>query len=286
MAVDLYRNRDFIPNFDEIAAETAARSRDLAAKVQIQRDISYGPSNRECFDLVFPSRPVKGAPLHIFFHGGYWRSGSKEDHLLVAAPVLAVGGIAAIVTYDLMPGTRLGTIVKQTRAAVRKLGGMAASIGADPTRLTASGHSAGAHLASYLAAVSHGETEPESLPSLRALLLVSGLYDLKDIPNSFLKNETQMTADEAKTWSPLVARQLQNPKRIIMVSENDSPPFHEQGRTFTEHLQQIGAQATLRTEKGLNHMSIVLALGDPQSAVGQCLAEVVLSDERTSPPGP
>lgn len=277
MAPDLYRNRDFIPNFDEIAAETAARSREFAAKAQIRRDLSYGSGTRERFDLLFPSRTVKGAPLHIFFHGGYWRSGSKEDHLLVAAPVLAVGGIAAIVTYDLMPGTRLGTIVGQIRTAVQQLSTMAPEIGADATRMSASGHSAGAHLASYLAAVSTAETEPASVPSLRAMLLVSGIYDLKDIPSSFLKEETQMTVEEASAWSPLSSQQLPGAKRIIMVSEHDTPPFHEQGLAFTTRLREQGIQATIRTENALNHMSIVLALGDPQSAAGQCLSEVVLS---------
>lgn len=277
MARDLYRNRDFIPNFDEIAAETAARSREFAAKANIRRDVAYGPGRRERLDLVFPAQPVKGAPLHIFFHGGYWRSGSKEDHLLVAAPVLAVGGIAAIVTYDLMPGTRLGTIVGQARSAVRYLAAMAPSIGADASRMTASGHSAGGHLVSYLAAISPEEEEPGTLPPLRTLLLVSGLYDLKDIPGSFLKDETQMTADEARAWTPLAARQLPGPKRIVMVSEHDTPPFHEQARAFTELLQERGLEASLRTEAGLNHMSIVLALADPESAAGQCLAEVVSS---------
>src|SRR5690606_12236451 len=185
-----------------------------------------------------------------------------EDRLLVAAPVLAVGGIAAIVTYDLMPGTRLGTIVGQARSAVRYLAAMAPSIGADASRMTASGHSAGGHLVSYLAAISPEEEEPGTLPPLRTLLLVSGLYDLKDIPGSFLKDETQMTADEARAWTPLAARQLPGPKRIVMVSEHDTPPFHEQARAFTELLQEQGLEASLRTEAGLNHMSIVLALAD------------------------
>ena len=140
MTQDLYRNRDFIPDFDEIVTETAARSREFAKRVEIRPNVPYGPGPRERIDIILPPRMAKGAPLHVFIHGGYWRSGSKEDHWLVAAPVLAVGGIAALVTYDLMPGTRLGPIVAQVRAAVRHLTAMAPDLGADATRLTASGH--------------------------------------------------------------------------------------------------------------------------------------------------
>ena len=275
MAQDLYRNRDFIPDFDEIVAETAARSREFAATANIRRDVPYGSGPRERMDLIFPPKPVKDAPLHMFFHGGYWRAGSKEDHLLVAAPVVAAGGIAAIVTYDLMPDTRLGTIVGQSRTALQQLAAMAPSIGADPSRMTASGHSAGAHLVSYLAAMSAKEPEPASLPPLRALLLVSGLYDLREIPSSFLKKETQMTTAEAEAWTPLSSRQLPGPKRVVMVSERDTPPFHEQGQAFTTLLQDAGIDTVMRTEAKLNHMTIVLALGDPQSSTGQCLADLV-----------
>jgi arylformamidase len=275
VAQDLYRNRDFIPDFDEIIAETAARSREFAKRVDMRPNVPYGPGSRERMDIIFPPRIAKGAPLHVFIHGGYWRSGNKEDHWLVAAPVLAVGGIAALVTYDLMPGTRLDAIVVQIRAAVRHLVAMAPDLGADATRLTASGHSAGAHLASYLAAIGPEEKSPPDLPALRGLLLVSGIYDLTGIPGSFLKSEAKMTVAEAAAWSPLASRQLHGPRRIVMVGEFDTAPFHEQGRRLVSSLERTGQDGAFRVEAGLNHLTIVLALGDPNSAPGRCISDMV-----------
>ncbi|MFQ3787776.1 alpha/beta hydrolase [Halomonas sp. A29] len=275
MEQDLYRNRDFIPDFDEIIAETAARSRELAAQADIRPDVPYGPGSRERMDILLPPRLAKGAPLHVFIHGGYWRSGSKEDHWLVAAPVLAAGGIAAAITYDLMPGTRLGAIVRQVRAAVRYLVAIAPDLGADATRLTVSGHSAGAHLASYLAASGPEESVPPALPGLRGLLLVSGIYDLTDIPASFLKYEAQMTPAEASAWSPLTSRHLEGPRRIVMVGEMDTPPFHVQGQQFASLLANDDLDGEFHIEAGLNHLTIVLALGDPQSPAGLCLSDLV-----------
>lgn len=277
MGQDLYRNRNFIPDFDEIIAETAARSRALSERVTMRTDVSYGPSSRERMDIIFPPRVAKGAPLHMFIHGGYWRSGSKEDHRLVAAPVLAAGGIAAIVTYDLMPKTRLGVIVGQVRAAVRQLAAMAPDLGADAARITVSGHSAGAHLASYLAATSPDERTAFDRPALRGLLLVSGIYDLSGIPSSFLKNEAKMTPEEAATWSPLTSRHHQGPRRIVMVSEADTAPFHDQGQQLASLLSNDGMDAEFRVEAGLNHLTIVLALGDPESPTGRCVSELVVS---------
>ena len=275
MTQDLYRNRDFIPDFDDIIAETAAGSRELAKQVEIRPDVAYGPGPRERMDIIFPPRSVKDAPLHVFIHGGYWRSGSKEDHWLVAAPVIAAGGIVAIITYDLMPGTRLGAIVEQVREAIRHLVALAPQLGADAARLTVSGHSAGAHLASYLAAIGPQESAPPDLPALQGLLLVSGIYDLTDIPDSFLKHEARMTPAEASAWSPLTSRQLPGPRRIVMLSEQDTPPFHHQGRQFASALEQSSLGGEFRIEPGLNHLSIVLALGDPTSPCGLCIADLV-----------
>lgn len=53
----------------------------------------------------------------MFVHGECWRSGDNENYRLVAEPVLKAGGIAAIVEYDFMPGTRLATLVGQVRRA-------------------------------------------------------------------------------------------------------------------------------------------------------------------------
>lgn len=274
---DLYRNRDFIPDFDAIMAETEARSRALADRARIKRDVSYGPTPRQSFDLVFPSDPVPGAPLHMFIHGGYWRAGSKEAHTLVAAPVIAAGGIAALVSYDLMPGTRLAEIVAQVRAAAWHLVGLAPDIGADPARFTASGHSAGAHLASLLAAEAPGDSGAPDLPPLRGMLLVSGIYDLSGIPSSFLKDEAKMRADEAEAWSPLTSRHRPGPLRVITRGEEETAPFQSQAAALNALLAREGQETELRSETGRNHLSIVFDLADPDLPLGKKLTALVES---------
>lgn len=271
---DLYRIRDFVPGFEAIVAETARRSHELAQHVTIRRDIAYGDGPRAVLDLIFPDSPAPAAPLHMFIHGGYWRSGEKGDHACVAKPVLAAGGIAAIVGYDLMPGTRLGAIVGQVRQAALWLADNAASFGADPARLTASGHSAGGHLASLLAATAPGEG-PVRLAPLKGLMMVSGIYDLSGIPGSFLKNENRMTTDEARAWSPLSATHHPLPTRIFAVGEMETAPFHDQAEALQTKLAGKDMATELRIETGLNHMDVVLALSDPGHALGARLQALV-----------
>ena len=271
---DPYRIRDFVPDFDAIAAEIAARSRALVKDALIWSGTSYGPGARECMDILLPRRLHQGAPVHVFVHGGYWRSGDKADYTCVAAPVLAAGGIAAIVEYDLMPGARLATLVDQVRRATAFVAAQAQGLGGDPKRLTVSGHSAGAHLASYLAATGVAE-DPAPLPPLAGMLLVSGIYDLSDIPRSFLRHEARMTDAEAAAFSPLSSRQRICPARLIAFGGAETRPFHLQAIAMHRELRRQGHPSELVALPGLNHMSAVLDLADPSGRLGQRLTGIV-----------
>ncbi|WP_062226621.1 alpha/beta hydrolase [Aureimonas frigidaquae] len=275
MAADPYRNRDVIADFDAVMDEIAARSAELSARVALTEGVPYGAGAREKLDVIAPRAPARGCPIHLFLHGGYWRSGRREDHRLVAAPVLAAGGIAVLAGYDLMPGVGLAHIVGQVRAAARATAAMAGRLGADPARLSVSGHSAGAHLASYLAATAPHETAPLALPALTGMLLVSGLYDLSEIPTSFLKDETRMTVAEAQAWSPLRARHRPVPIRILTRGTRETEPFHRQCQEMHTLLGTLGLASEERVEDGLDHLRVVLALADPGAGLGRRLADLV-----------
>ncbi|MEO3388149.1 alpha/beta hydrolase [Mesorhizobium sp. CAU 1741] len=272
---DLYLIRDFVPDFDAIASEFAARSRALSGRSKLRADIAYGHRPREVLDVAFPERQAAGAPLHVFVHGGYWRSGEKADYRFVAEPVLAAGGVAALVEYDLMPGERLEVLVGQVRRALHWLHQHASDFGADPFRITVSGHSAGAHLASFLAATGPAETEAPGAPALHAMMLVSGIYELSGIPGSFLRDEARMTAEEAADWSPLGSTHHSGPRRVLAYGGNETAPFLDQAQALHDALQGEGQPVDLVAAPGLNHMSVVLDLGDPKGGLGQRLADMV-----------
>lgn len=276
---DPYRIRSFVPDFDAISAEIAARSKALAARSLIWAGSAYGGGARERMDILLPENLRQGAPIHMFVHGGYWRSGEKEAYTCVAAPVLAVGGIAAIAEYDLMPGTRLPVLVDQVRRAAAWLAAQAPGLGADPARLTVSGHSAGAHLASYLSATGPADPGPPRLP-VAGLLLLSGIYDLSDIPGSFLKDEARMTPAEARDWSPLTSDHHAGPTRIIAFGAEETPPFQDQAQRLSRRLARAGCEARLMVQPGLNHMNVVLDLADPDQPLGRALADLVVSAGR------
>ncbi len=144
----------------------------------------------------------------------------------------------------------------------------AADWGGDADRVTISGHSAGAHLCSYL-------FDDSQEPVVRAALLLGGIYDLHPLQHSFLANEIALTDDEVRRWSPLKAGFRPGPQVTIAVGDAETRPFHEQADAFGRHVSAQGLQVRNVVLPASNHMSSVRDLGTATSNIGAILTEMI-----------
>lgn len=275
-ALDPFMIRAHVPNWEADVAGYQAASAATRDAFPTRRTLAYGDGPDERLDLYCPKdvRSDESRPVHLFVHGGYWRAFSKDDYAFVADAITAADAIAAVMDYTLMPGARMETLVGQVRRAAHWLAQEAAEYGGDPHALSASGHSAGAHLASFLACRAPHEPEVE-LPPVRAVLLVSGIYDLDPITRSFLQPELQLTADEVARWSPVAATPAVGTAIELLVGEKETEPFHGLAQAFCERLRQANSPAHLTTVPGEDHMTIVRELGRPGSACARHLAATI-----------
>src|SRR3546814_1845378 len=87
-----YSPRSDVPNQEEFHARNVARSEAYRAKAKdhAKFNIAYGPDAGETLDLFLPE--TKNTPVHVFIHGGYWRSRDKRDYAFLAEPFVAAGG--------------------------------------------------------------------------------------------------------------------------------------------------------------------------------------------------
>jgi len=269
MESDPFRIRGHVADFDDIVSEIVSRSEATRATLPMATDIAYGADATESVDLFFPERPRTGLPVHMFIHGGYWRMFSKRDYSCVADTITKSGAIAVIVDYALMPSVRMGDIVAQVRRAGRWVADHIAEHGGDPARLTISGHSAGAHLATFLF------NEPNIPSGVRAALLLGGLYELKPLQSSFLQPEIAITNHEVADFTPMTHRYDAATKVDILVGSDETPPFHEQARAFAGMLRDQGLPVSTMRLSARNHMNSVRDLGLPESEAGARLAQLI-----------
>lgn len=272
---DPFRIRAHVRDFDAIAEDYQRASDGARRRWRTARDIAYGDTGDERLDLYFPDGGGANRPVHLFIHGGYWRADCKENYGFIANTICSAGAIAAILDYALMPRARMATLIGQVRRAASWLAAHAQGFGGDPDMLSASGHSAGAHLASYLTAWGLRESRGVHLAPVRSLLLISGLYDLEPISRSFLQSEIHLTPDEIEAWSPLQSIPQPATSIAIAVGTRETLPFHTQAVAFWHHLAANGPSASVRTVRGVDHMSIVRDLGSPGTEMADLLASLI-----------
>lgn len=165
---------------------TAALAKHIPAGIREQRDIRYGSAEDEKLDIYLPPGNVEpGRPVIVWLHGGAFVAGDRQD----VAPylkILAGRGFAAVaVGYTRAPTARYPGPVLQANAALGFLQREGQRLGLDPARIVLAGDSAGAHIASQLAAAFTGKDYAELLglrpavppASLRGMALFCGAFD-------------------------------------------------------------------------------------------------------------
>jgi arylformamidase len=276
---DPFRISALVPDFEAVQAWFKVASNAARARLRSQLDIAYGPGERETLDLFFPAALEGPLPVHLFVHGGYWRANVKEDYAFVAETVTAAGAIAAIIEYSLMPGARMAQIVDQVRRAAAFVQQTAPTFGGDPGAMSASGHSAGAHLASYLAAKAPHEAAFPPV-TVKSLLLVSGIYDLRQIATSFLQPEIGLTPDEVATWSPFEAQQAPGVAVTVAVGHDETEPFRIQAQDLAFAAERRGVAIERVTLSGHNHVTIVRDMGVPGTVMSDLIAQSIAQSRR------
>jgi arylformamidase len=194
---------------------------------------------------------------------------SKRDFSYVADTIVSAGAIATVVDYALMPKVRLATIIDQVRRAKSWVFDYVSDYGGDPSRITVSGHSAGAHLSTFLF---HAEDGPSRV---QGAMLLGGLYDLKPLQSSFLPNEIGLTDKEVADYTPLWLRHDANVRVALAAGAEETPPLHRQTEEFTTLLRRQGLDASAICLANADHMSSVLDLGNSAAPAGRCLIRLI-----------
>jgi acetyl esterase/lipase len=163
----------------------------IARTVQEQRVPVPAPGAPTAYLDIYTPDGVGGKPrpVILWVHGGGFISSSPATVADYTILLAHAGYTVASLDYSLAPGVRYPAPVQQGNAALRFLRGNAARFGGDPARIVLGGDSAGAQIASELAAAqtdpglarSAGITPAVPSGALRGVVLFCGLYDLRTV---------------------------------------------------------------------------------------------------------
>ena len=262
-----------VPDHEHWLAEDLVLTDALKSRVPLLPDQRYGEGPRQVADLFPATRP--GAPIVLFFHGGFWRALSKDHVGFVAGPLVQSGAAAAVLPgYDLCPSVPLSTVVDEARQALLWVRQQARQLNGDPDRIYVAGNSAGAHLAAMLMTEDWTRHGLPRAP-IAGAILVTGIYDLRPVPRIPVNDEVRLSADEALALSPQFLPVRCRVPAIVAVGGAEPPLWIEQSRRFAAKLSATGADVRLMEIPGLHHFSITQSLSDPNAPLTRAILDLV-----------
>ncbi len=261
-----FNPRAAVPDFDSYQAAGARRSAATRARLGGRLDLAYGDGALQKVDVFAPPDANGAAPVHVFFHGGYWRAQDKANFAFVADQLVAHGVCTVVANYDLCPAVTLDGVVAAARRAIAWIWRHAAELGADPARLTLSGSSAGAHLQAM--ALAH-DWPAEGLPAdiIKGAVPITGIYDPEPARHTTVNAEIGLTAEVARRNDALALPPRVRCPVALFVGGAEPPLWQQQTTLYAEHLRRHGLAPTLEVVPGANHFGILDQYLEPESPI-------------------
>jgi acetyl esterase/lipase len=233
----------------------------------VERDLAYGPEARQRLDLYLPDGAAADAPLLVFFYGGNWQSGSKDDYRFVGEAFASRGYVTAIPDYRVYPEVRYPDFIGDGAMAVAWLWERHPD-----RRLFLAGHSAGAYIAAMLALDRRWLGGAGCAP-VTAVAGLAGPYDFLPLTDPVLKvifgPEPVSPATQPVTHVASGA-----PPMLLATGTGDRTVRPRNSVVLTERLRAVGGAAELIEYPNLGHVQIVAALAAPLRFLAPVLDDV------------
>jgi len=236
--------------------------------------ISYGDDPFQFGYLRLP-KSQGPHPVAIVIHGGFWRAAFDLEHSGHLCGALTQAGIA---TWSLeyrrignAGGGWPGTCEDVLRGAAH-LRTLASQYPLNASRAVAIGHSAGGHLALWLAA--------QKKPRLRGAVSLAGVADLRrawelklsnTVVADFMGGSPQDLAGAYRQASPIECVPIGTPTRAIHGDHDDIVPI-EISQRFVDSAAKAGDDSKLITLPGADHFAVI----DPRTPEFALVEKTVL----------
>ncbi|HEY3950942.1 alpha/beta hydrolase [Phenylobacterium sp.] len=226
------------------------------------RGLAYGAGPRQSLDVYAPRRrPGQAAlPVAIFFYGGSWDTGRRQDYNWVGQALAARGFLTLVPDYGLYPQTRYPDFLTDGALAVRWAERHAAEYGADPARIVLVGHSAGAYNAAMIALDRRYLIAADADPShIKALAGLSGPYDFLPLTDPIAMRTFGEAKDLAGT-QPTAYVTAQAPPAFLATGDKDTTVYPKNTIKLAARYRAAGVEVEERHYPELDHVGMVLAL--------------------------
>lgn len=229
----------------------------------VAADVAYGTDPRQALDVYAPAEGQGPWPVAVFFYGGSWEEGRRQDYGWVGRALAAEGFLTVVPDYRLYPQVRYPAFLEDGAEAVAWAAENAARFGGDPQRIVLSGHSAGAYNAMMLALdaryLKAAGVEPERIKAVAGL---AGPYDFLPLTGEITPKVFGQAEDLTAT-QPVAFAGADAPPAFLAAGAGDEVVEPKDTQVLARALSEAGAPVETHIYPDLGHAGIVLALSRP-----------------------
>ncbi len=244
----------------------------------VKKDIAYGTEHRQELDIYLPQKNVPGKDVIVFFYGGSWKLGRKEELSFVANALTQRGYVVVVPDYRLVPEVRYPDFVKDSAKAVAWTYRNIASYGGNPRRIFISGHSAGAYNAMMVALAPEFLGAEGLSPSiLKGVIGVSGPYDFLPFQYMAEHRAFDSAAPDLESTQPVNrARSGGGTPPVYLLAgaaETLVPPKNP--RNMAAALKKAGKSVQVKLYPGARHLDMLFAFSKTDRDKASVLDDMV-----------
>jgi acetyl esterase/lipase len=235
---------------------------------QVEDARAYGSAPRQKLDVYMPTAsrtPTSashGRPIVVFFYGGSWQSGSRDNYLFVGAALASRGFIAVVPDYRTWPETAFPGFVDDAAVAVRWTRDHAAEFGGDPSRIFLMGHSAGAHIVTLLATDGrYLAAQQMSKRDLSGVIGLAGPYDFLPLKDATLEEIFPPALRAAS--QPINFVGGDEPPMFLAAGKQDTTVDPGNTDRFAARLHAAGDTVEVKHYPRIGHALLVGAIAGP-----------------------
>ena len=244
------------------------------AAVTVAQDVAYGEGPRRKLDIYAPKGAKASLPVLVYFYGGGWDSGRRQDYTFAGKALASRGFLTVLPDYRLYPQVRYPDFLKDGAAAIRWVQDHAAEYGGDPSRIVLAGHSAGGYNAVMLA------LDPEFVRAagvrpgvIKAAAGLAGPYDFTPFNEPYSKNAFGQYPDPAAT-QPINYVEKDSVPIWMGYGLEDTVVYPQNIDSLEKALKAKGVAYEARRYPEVDHAGMVLALSQPFRGKAPVLAEM------------
>lgn len=229
----------------------------------LTQNINYGQLPRQKLDIYQPKQLAEKRPVVLFYYGGSWDSGNKEDYKFAAEALTSKGIITVIPDYRVYPEVAFPAFMEDPAKVARWVKDNINEFGGDPNRIFLVGHSAGAHIAVMLSLnEQYLAVENLKLTDFSGTIGSAGPYDFLPVKTNRLK---EIFGPEQDRWKsqPIEFVQGNNQPMLLLVGLKDDTVWSRNTFNLAAKIINKGGAVQVVEFPALGHIDMVAKLAKP-----------------------